>query len=201
MKAQLEERFGKEAIKLFKKVDDSLELLLIEIPLKSPVKVLVTSGLSNYDMPVHERYKGRENVELFFCLPRYWDITEKDNPNRQWPVEWLEKLVKHVKEKNGWYGPGHTIQCDKEFKALSETMKQDHFIMVDPILLNEELRPIQVGESQIHFLGIIPIYGDEMDYKQGKGTFKLLKKFLAKNINEKLDDFRETVLKSRFKFW
>ncbi|MDC1403821.1 suppressor of fused domain protein [Crocinitomicaceae bacterium] len=201
MNAQLEERFGKESITVFKQVDESLELLLIDIPLKSPVKVLMTSGLSNYDMPVHERYKGRENVELFFCLPRYWDINEKDNPNRQWPADWLEKLVKHLQEKNGWFGPGHTIQCDKEFKALSETMKENHFIMVDPILLKEKLQPLQVGEKQIHFLGIIPMFGDEMDYKQGKGTHKLLKKFLAKGIDEKLDDFRETVLKSRFKFW
>ncbi|MDG2464809.1 MAG: suppressor of fused domain protein [Crocinitomicaceae bacterium] len=201
MKAQLEERFRKESITVFKQVDESLELLLIDIPLKSSVKVLMTSGLSNYDMPVHERYKGRENVELFFCLPRYWDINEKDNTNRQWPTEWLETLVKHVQKKNGWFGPGHTIQCDKEFKAISETMKQNHFIMVDPILLKEKLQPLHVGEKQIHFLGIIPIFGDEMDYKQGKGTYKLLKKFHAKGINEKLDDFRETVLISRFKFW
>ena len=198
MKEQLEERFGKEAVSIFKKIDENLEILLVDVSLASPVKVLMTNGLSNYDMPVHERYKGRENVELFFCLPRYWDINELDNPNRQWPTVWLEKLVNHVKEKKGWFGPGHTIQCDKDFNALSDTMKQNHFMMVDPILLEKELEPIVLDEKQIHFLGIIPIFADEMDYKQGKGTYKLLKKFHAKNVTEKLDDFRETVRKSRF---
>ncbi len=41
----------------------------------------------------------------------------------------------------------------------------------------------------------------EMDYKQGKGTQKLMDKLIANKINEKLDDYRENVLKSRWKFW
>ncbi len=201
MRDELIQRFGKESVVVYKTVDENLELLLVDIHLASPVKILVTSGLSSYDMPVHERYNGRENVELYFCLPRYWDVTEKDNPNREWPAEWLEKLVHYVIEKKGWYGPGHSIQCRKDFEPLSETMRENHFLMVDPILLKDELQPIEKNGKQIHFLGIIPIYGEEMDYKQGKGTYKLLKKLTDKSINEKLDDFRESVLKSRFKFW
>ncbi len=198
---ELKQRFGQEAIQTYKRIDEELELIFIDIPLKSPVSVLMTHGLSNVDLPVHDRYAGRENVELFFCLPRYWDVTEENNPNRNWPANWLVKLVEHVKEKNGWYGPGHTVQCDKDFKPLSEAMRQNHFLLVDPILLEKELRPLAVGDKEIYFLGIIPIFGEEMDYKQGKGTYKLLKKLNEKNITEKLDDFRESVMKSRFKFW
>jgi hypothetical protein len=40
-----------------------------------------------------------------------------------------------------------------------------------------------------------------MDYKQGKGTVKLKKKFLIKGITEKLDEYRQTSLKTRWNFF
>ncbi|MGJ8660768.1 MAG: hypothetical protein ACSHXL_01895, partial [Bacteroidota bacterium] len=89
MKEELMARFGAENISVYKKINDTLEILLVKLEVHNgPISLLVTNGLSNYEMPVHERYKGREFNELFFCIPRYWDLDEKDNPNRQWPVEW-----------------------------------------------------------------------------------------------------------------
>ena len=80
-------------------------------------------------------------------------------------------------------------------------MKQNHFILSNPIELTEELSPLQVGDKTIHFLALIPIFADEMDYKQGKGTAKLYAKFALQNITEKLDHYRSTVLKSRWNFF
>jgi hypothetical protein len=51
----------------------------------------------------------------------------------------------------------------------------------------------------VQFLAIIPIFPDEMDYKQGKGTLKLMRKFLSNGITEILDDFRGTVLRSKWR--
>jgi hypothetical protein len=48
-------------------------------------------------------------------------------------------------------------------------------------------------------LAIIPIFPDEMDYKQGKGTFKFLQKLSNQGVTEKLDDYRSTVLKSKWR--
>ena len=73
-------------------------------------------------------------------------------------------------------------------------------MLVEPILLEQELAPIKLDDKTIYFLGVLPIYSDEMDYKQAKGTKKLLDKFHLKKVDEKLDEFRETVLKSGWKF-
>jgi len=202
MKEELNTRFGAEKVSVYKKISDSLEILLVKFEINNgPTSVLVTNGLSTYEMPVHEKYKGREYNELFFCIPRYWNLHEIDNPNRQWPVEWLEKLANHAIENQKWFGPGHTIQCYQDYKSLSDTMKQDHLMLIDPVLLKKEMAPIVSGEKTIYFLAVMPIYGDEMDFKQAKGTYKLLTKFLFKNYTENLDDYRETVLKSRMKLW
>ena len=201
MKEELIKRFGADNISVYKKISETLEILLVEMEQNNnPISVLVTNVLSNYAMPVHERYAGREFNELFFCIPRYWAINERDNPNRNWPVKWLEKLVNYALEKQIWFGPGHTIQCYSDFQSLSDTMKQNHLMLVDPILLKEEMKPLELEGKSIYFLAGMPIFGEEMDFKQGKGTYKLLTKFLNKNYTEKLDDYRESVLKSRIKF-
>ena len=84
-------------------------------------------------------------------------------------------------------------------ESLSDTMKQNHFLLASPILLETELSTLRVGGRGVNFLAIIPIFGDEMDYKQGKGTYKFLRKLAGSNVNEKLDDFRATVLKSKWR--
>jgi hypothetical protein len=67
--------------------------------------------------------------------------------------------------------------------------------------LEDELTPVQLEDKTIHFWALIPLFGDEMDYKQGKGTVKLKKKFLIKGVTEKLDEFRQSSLKNRWLFF
>ncbi|MFA7274998.1 MAG: suppressor of fused domain protein [Crocinitomicaceae bacterium] len=198
---ELQQRFGTENVSVYKKVSDRLDILQLDLNEQSAITILVTCGFSNYKMPVHPRHEGQEYNELFFCIPKYWDLDEKDNPNRQWPVEWLEKLTNHAIEKETWYGPGHTIQCYSDYRSLSDLMKQNHLMLIEPILLKKEMAPISIGEKTVYFLAGMPIFGEEMDFKQGKGTYKLMTKFLNKNHNEKLDDYRESVLRSRVRLW
>jgi hypothetical protein len=106
-----------------------------------------------------------------------------------------------VVSSDTWLGHGHTIPTGKELAMISPNMKQNHFILSDPLELEDELKPIAAGDKTIYFLALIPIFADEMDYKQGKGTAKLFAKFAQQNITEKLDDFRSTVLKTRWNFF
>jgi hypothetical protein len=85
--------------------------------------------------------------------------------------------------------------------SLSQTMQQNHFFLSDPVLLQDELSPIQVGEKNVHFLSVIPIFPDEMDYKQGKGTFKFEQKLRQHGVSEKLDDYRGTILRSKWRLF
>ncbi len=201
LEQELAKRFGEKSLTTVEVNEGEIPLILLKIDTKSPVSVLMTNGLSDFEMQVPEKMKGREYNELFFCIPSYWDLSDKQNINTNWIYPWIQRMVKYVREKNSWFGPGHTMPCGNPFQALSPIMKLNHFFLSDPILLAEELRPLQIGEKTVHFLAIIPIFEDEMDYKQGKGTFKLLKKFSTHGITEKLDDFRGTVLRSKWRFW
>jgi hypothetical protein len=181
--------------------NDFGKFILISLPNKNGNKILLTNNLSDFKMNVHEKHQGEEYNELYFYLPSYWDLEDIENPKMNWVFAWLEKLKNHVINKNTWFGNGHTIPCGKELKPLSETMLQNHFILANPIELNEELSPLIIEDKTIRFLAVIPIFEDEMDYKQGKGTAKLFKKFEQAKVTEKLDDYRKTVLKNRWNFF
>ena len=80
-------------------------------------------------------------------------------------------------------------------------MLQNHFILSHPISLQIDLAPIPLKDKEIGFLAVIPIFSDEMDYKQGKGTVKFFNKLQGAGITEKLDDFRRTSLKSKWRLF
>lgn len=194
------QRFGEHRVIEIPVKEGEMPLLALNLESRSAVTVIMTNGLSAVKMNVPEAVKGLEYNELFFCLPSYWEWQDLENPNMNWIFPWIQRLAKHVVEKNSWFGHGHTMPCGKEMNSLSETMLQNHFILSNPVLLEKELIPLQLTDRSIQFLGIIPIFGEEMDYKQGKGTLKLMKKLQSRGVNELLDDYRSSVLKSNWRW-
>lgn len=80
-------------------------------------------------------------------------------------------------------------------------MKQEYFIFGDPMFVKEPLAPLELTDKTVHFLSIIPIFGDELDYKIGKGTYKFFKRFVGRKNTEVLDDYRSSILKSRVRLF
>lgn len=197
----LKKRFGDNRVRVLSEGEDGLGLILLDLELKSPVKVLMTNGFRFYNQPIPETGKNAKFVELYFCLPSYWELEELDNPNFNWIYEWIQRIPAFVQEKNTWIGHGHTFSIGEDRAQLSPNMKQDHLLIVKPLLLEEHLKPVGCAEGEIQPLAIIPIFSDEWDYKQGKGTLKLLRKLQSKGVDETLDDFRTTVLKSKWRIW
>lgn len=203
MNSELQEalgnRFGEHRVQNVPVAEGDIPLLLLDLELNSPVTLIMTNGLCDYKMATPEKVEGKEFNELYFCLPSYWDWEDLENPRMNWIYPWIQRLGKYVQEKKTWFGHGHTLPCGVEMESLSETMRQNHFMLSDPMLLEQELSPVILGNKTVYFLSIIPIYPDEMDYKQGKGTFKFVQKLRQHGITEKLDDYRGTVLKSKWR--
>lgn len=199
MKEELAKRFGAHRVMEVSTAEGEIPLIMLDLELRSPVSVLMTNGLSDYKMPVPENTDENEYNELFFCLPSYWEWEDMENPRMNWVFKWIQRLAKYAIEQKTWFGHGHTMPCGANMESLSETMLQNHLLLSNPLLLETALAPIKVGDKEINFLAIIPMFSDEMDYKQGKGTFKLMQKFSNKGVTEQLDDFRATVLKRSWK--
>lgn len=199
MKEQLIKRFGEHRVSELPTKEGEVPLLILDLELKSPVHVIVTNGLRDYNMPVPEKWKGREFNELYFCLPSYWEWEDTDNPQMNWVFYWIQRLAKFVVQEETWFGHGHTMPCGKEMNPLSSTMKQNNFMLADPMLLEQEMASVMVDGKDIHFLSIIPLYKNEIDYKQSKGTFKFMQKLVNNGITEKLDDYRGSAMKRKWR--
>ncbi|MGB0932706.1 MAG: suppressor of fused domain protein [Lishizhenia sp.] len=196
-------RFGEGRVQTYQSTDDtSCDLLLLSLEKTSPVTVIMTNGLFHKNMPVPEKLKGRNRCELYFCLPDYWDWEDVENPQMNWVFTWIQKFAKHLLENDTWYGPGHSFPAGKPPMAISKTMQQSYFMLSDPLLLEAELEPVSLqSNEEVSFYGIIPIFEDEFDFKVAKTTAKFLKKFTAKRHTEKLDDFRESIRKLRYRIF
>jgi hypothetical protein len=197
---ELIKRFGEHFVRQIEVNSTEMPLLLVTLNFDNQLRILITNGLSDFKMEVPEKVVGREFNEIYFCLPSYWDVNDRENSNMNWIFDWIQRLAKHVVSKNTWFGHGHTIPCGNPFKALSSTMKQNHFFLSDTMLLTDELNPVELEDKTVYLLSIIPIFEEEMDYKQGKGTLKLSQRLMNHGITEKLDDYRGTVLRSKWKF-
>lgn len=201
LKKVLENKFGEHRVHDFPlKSEEHIELLEINLELRSPTTLLMTNGLSNYNMPVPEKFKDYKNIELYFCLPSYWEV-HKDDEKFNWPYTQIQKLATHLLDKQTWYGAGHTFSNGNPPEAFSETMKQNYLLLAAPIMLEEHLQPVIINNKEVHFLAIVPIYEDEFEYKMGKGYFKFIRKYRAKNNDELLDDFRLSVRKNKFRIF
>jgi hypothetical protein len=197
-----EERVGEHRVEVRQNpLHPEQSLIFMFLELQVPVTIVMTKGLSDYKMPVSPKWEGREFNEIFFCLPTYWDFDDVSNDNQNWIYTWLFKLENFVREKQTWFGPGHTIPAGNPPASISTTMKQDHFIFLDPMFTEDAMHSMELDGKTIHFLAIVPIFGDEVDYKMVKGTYKVVKKFLNKKFNECLDDYRSSFMKSRMRFW
>lgn len=194
-------RFGEHRVLEIQTLEGEMPLLALDLEVRSQVTVICTNGLSNYEMPVPEKMSERKFNELCFCLPSYWEWENMEDPRMNWIFPWIQKLAKHVVEKNTWYGHGHTFASGPDLGPLSPTMLQNHLMLSEPMLLEEQLRPIKIGNKNVYFLTIIPIFSDEMDFKQSKGTYKLIQKMRDKGVDELLDDFRKTSLRSKWRIF
>lgn len=194
-------RFGEHRVNDVPVSEGEIPLLALDLESRSQVTVILTDGLANYKMPVPQVLNEREYNELCFCLPNYWEWEDLENPAMNWIFSWIQKLAKHVVTKETYFAHGHTIPSGKEMKSFSPTMKQNFLILSDPILLDNELKPIKLGSKMVNFLTIIPIFEDEMDMKQEKGASKFLKRFIDKGGTELLDDYRISSVKKKWRLF
>lgn len=200
--ASLEQRFGAHRVhQISNPLHPEQRLIRLYLELNVPITIIMTHGLSEYRMPVSEKWVGREFNELCICLPTYWDLDDTTNPNFTWVYDWLFRLENFVREKQTWFGPGHSIPTGNPPVPISPLMKQEYFIFSDPMSMKAPLEPLVDEEKTIYFLCVIPIFGDELDYKMGKGTYKFFKRFTSRKNTEIIDDYRVSMLNTRMRFF
>lgn len=193
LKRELESKFG-----VLKSIEKEGELFyLFSISSIKDCKVLMTSDLHAHTM--NNESLEHKFLELYFELPSYWSEKDLEEPNNYWVFASLIRLKNHVVQQNTWYGDGHTIPANEAKESISLNMKQSYFMLSEPIHLAEYLQGFSDGNQPVSFLSVIPIFRQEFQFKQAYGTNKLRELFQEREVTERLDEFRQNLVKSRWR--
>jgi len=163
---------------------------------ENPFHILFTSGLSNTKQLNSEKYSEFEYIELYFCLPEYWKV-EDTSLDSQWPIEWLNRIAEVPQKNSTWFGPGDTIPAGNPTQEISSKFKQNHFILAEPIKLEERLKEVSLTDKSVRFLSVIPIFDTEMAHKSNHSAKILMAKYLYANLTEELDEYRTPLIKNK----
>ena len=178
---------------VFKNETYNFSIHILKPTRKNPYHIVFTSGLSDFAQNVSDKFPEFKHIELYFCLPDYWKIDNK-SPEHNWPIKWLNRIAEVPQKNNSWFGPGDTLPAGNPPEELSDKLKQNHFILAEPMLFSEELTTVNLNDKSIKFLAIIPIYQKEIDFKLRNSAKVFMSKYQFKNHNELVDNYRETTV-------
>ena len=139
---------------------------------------LVTMGMGAHLMNVPNQLKEEqlERAELVICLPEYWKLDKEHLKDEKWywPIRLLKELARFPGENNTWLGWGHTVSYDG---PLSYTTELCASILINPPCGNVGGNTCTLPDGEeVNFYQVIPLYGNELEYKLKNGTQKLLDK-------------------------
>lgn len=126
---------------------------------------LVTMGMGAHKMKVPEELLEYhlDRAELVICLPADWKLGVDDEA-WYWPVRLLKQLARLPGNCDTWLGWGHTVDNQKPF---DENTGLSGSILISPQNVEDgaETAVLPDGE-QIQFYQVLPLFREEMVYKQ-----------------------------------
>ena len=181
-------------VELTRNNDYNFSINWIKATKENPYHIIFTSGLSSSKQIGSEKYPEFESIELYFCLPEYWKVQDTSS-DYQWPIEWLNKIAQVPQKNATWFGPGDTIPAGNPVNNISTKLKQNHFILTEPIKFEYELKVVSLASKDIRFLSIIPIFEAELHFKTKNSSKILLGKYKYNNFTEEVDEYRTSVVR------
>ena len=182
-----------EAEILFRNENEKYDFSIYTVkPTDKNYQLLVTDGLSKRNQEVTENHSKFAHIELYFCLPDYWDLER-----HSWPIYWLNKIAQVPQKNNTWFGPGDTIPAGNPPQPLSEQFTANHFILSEPLLLKDILSGDEWENEAFQFLSIIPIFQPETGFKLRNSSTVLIHRLQNKGVSEMIDIYRTSVCRKR----
>jgi hypothetical protein len=192
---KLTERF-EESIETINVGDETLGIIKLN---GARGTVLCTLDLGEYQMPVPPNYELEASIELYFLLPEYWE-TSIENEVFYWAVNRLIAIKNYLKTDH-WAISGNTFSMGEIPSGRLKEVGFAALLLLDPMAVEELKTPVQLGEKFRYFKVLTPVFKMEKDVKEARGLTKFIHRMMDKGVTEKLDEFREPLIKPRFLFW
>lgn len=151
---------------------------------------VITCGMGAHRMNTPKDYKELSRAELVISLPADWKINDTQE-KWWWPLRLLKTIARLPIDTKSWVGWGHTIQFGKGF--CGDAGFEGALLLSAAAGANGcEVCELPNGEK-VHFYQVIPIYKNEMKFKQKYGANALLD-ILSEKTGIVVDAERPSVL-------
>lgn len=194
----IQEQFGPiESVFHEKKSPDiHLDIYLFKPTPEDPFMKLVTVGVGAYTMNVPQEYKGlgMDRAELVITLPENWNVKNFDERN-YWPIRLLKQVGRLPILCETWIGEGHTISSETP-EPFADSTKLNSCLLIDA--QNNDFQQMSVllpSGKKIRFYNILPLYQEELDYKQKYGSAALVEELSHAGVGLVIDPERVNVCK------
>jgi hypothetical protein len=184
------------------------DLVHIDVHLVEPSPMrqyftLITSGMSDRPMRHPDGFEEFKYAELMMSLPADWPVHVEgfwegkfEKEKFYWPVRWLKELARFPHEYQTWLWASHTVPNGDPPQAYASNTKLCCALLMNPVLVPDEFHHLDMGAGKvIHFLSMLPIYKEEMDYKLKQGLDPLLERLENAQVTELLNIKRKNVCK------
>lgn len=166
--------------------DPKITLQLISSNEKCDVQTLFTVGLSDHRLP-----QGSHNfacTELRCMLPPDWPLTVAalEDPNWNWPVEWLKRLVQQLRIADHWPEEPAIIMNGDPPAPLAPQTQLCGWLCLKSI--GESVHSPDYRYIDIHSL--FPIYAEELALIRQSGYEELINRFQSHDVPLHIDPHR-----------
>lgn len=134
---------------------------------------LITEGMGAHSMHIPEELSsaGVNRAELLICLPPDWNLNSNEEKD-YWPIRLLKQLARLPIECDTWLGWGHTIDNQDPFDENTSLCSS---MLISPVAYDEDAGVCELPDGEyVNFYQILPLYQEEMKFKQEYGAGTLL---------------------------
>ena len=159
--------------------DIHVDIIIVPPTEKCQYYKLITMGMGAYKMNIPRELKEYEleRAELVLYLPPTWNI-KSDKEEDYWIIRQLKVLARLPIQANTWLGEGHTVSSDENNTPYAENTKFCSMLLLNALDLEQKELNLRIESiGKINFYQVIPLYKEELEYKQNHGVEKLLNLF------------------------
>lgn len=148
-----------------------------------PFLTLFTTGLSKHMIATAAFGEEKSRIELMMHLPFTWQMDGglAQDPQFQWPLNWIRKLPQHILSDSIPLPGTHLIISNDEPPApLGPGTEQTCLLLIADFY---QCFPVVIGEGEkIHFYHVVPLYTEERDFEKANGMQPFLEAMATRGL-------------------
>jgi Suppressor of fused protein (SUFU) len=191
--------FGTDAFVLHEDKSSTVHVDLHVVPPNHsrPYFTLLTSGMSDLDMHVPAGLNDLALAEVCLCLPGDWPLSTTDfgwrKPEYFWPIALLQQTARYVHREKTWFSRGHTVEHSAPVNSAG---RFTGIMLLIPQTFLEGLNRVTTEEDgrTIHFLAVVPLLPQEMQFAQEQGSDALEERLNDAGVTELLNPQRPSAV-------